>query len=123
MQKYGYAPDAVEEKAAESEKFRDIYDFLRLIKVRLHAEKYEHADVKKDKKLPKKLREPRRIIETVLALAELLKDAPGNLCKSTTENISFFNREQRFLVKNTAKISNKNYNYWTSKEGERKVIN
>ena len=26
-QKYAYAIDAVEEKAAETEKFRDIYDF------------------------------------------------------------------------------------------------
>ena len=29
--KYGYAPDAVKEKAAESEKFRDIYDFYRFV--------------------------------------------------------------------------------------------
>ena len=33
-QKYGYAPDAIEEKAAESEKFRNIYDFYRLVKVK-----------------------------------------------------------------------------------------
>ena len=57
-QKYGYAPDAVEEKAAESEKFRDIYNFYRLVKVRQRAERYKRADVKKDKKLRKKLREP-----------------------------------------------------------------
>ena len=50
-QKYGYAPDAVEEKAAESEKFRDIFDFYRLVKVRQHAVKYECTHVKKDKKL------------------------------------------------------------------------
>ena len=46
-QKYGYAADAVEEKAAENEKFRDIYNFYRLVKVRQHAERYERADVKK----------------------------------------------------------------------------
>ena len=61
----------------------------------------------------------------MLTLPEHLKkkDAPGNLYKSTTENISFFNREQIFVVKKTVKISNKNYNYWISKEGEVKVIN
>ena len=39
LQKYGYAPDAVEEKAAEIEKFRDIYNFFRLVNVKQHAER------------------------------------------------------------------------------------
>ena len=58
------------------------------------------------------------------ALAELLKkkDAPGNLYKSTVENTLFFNCEQVCLVKKIVKISNKNYNYWISKEVEDKVI-
>ena len=60
----------------------------------------------------------------MLALAERLKkkDVPGNLYKSTTKNISFFNCEQIFVMKKTVKISIKNYNYWISKEGEDKVI-
>ena len=39
--------------------------------------------------------------EKVLVLAERLrkKDAPGNLYKSTTENISIFNREEIFIVR------------------------
>ena len=37
--------------------------------------------------------------------------------------MSFFNREQVFVVKNITKMSNKNYNYWVQKEGENKVIN
>lgn len=48
---------------------------------------------------------------------------PGNLHKSTTENMSFFNREQVFVVKKITKMFNKNYNYWVQKEGENKVIN
>ena len=39
LQKYGYAPDAVEEKAAEIEKIRDIYNFFRLVNVKQHAER------------------------------------------------------------------------------------
>ena len=107
LQKYGYAPDVVEEKAAESENFRDIYNFYRLIKVRQHAERYECADVKKNKKLCKKLREPLRIGEKVPASLESLKKkvVPGNLHKSTTENISFFNLEQVFVVKILLKFS------------------
>ena len=123
--KYGYGPNAIEEKAIESKRFRDIYDFCRLVKVKQHAERYEQVDIKKDKKLRRQLIEPIKIGEKVLALAEHLKkkDAPGNLCKSTTENISFFNRKQVFVVRKMVKISNTiNYHYWVSKEGEDKVI-
>ena len=56
--KYGYVLNATEEKAVERERFRDIYDFYRLVKVKQHAEKYERVDVAKDKKLRRKLREP-----------------------------------------------------------------
>ena len=61
----------------------------------------------------------------MLALAERFKkkDTPGNIYKSTTENLSLFNREKVFVVKKIVKISNKNYNYWISKEGKDKVIN
>ena len=48
-QKYGYAPNAIEEKAVESERFRDIYDFYRLVRIKQHAERYERADVEKNK--------------------------------------------------------------------------
>ena len=70
-------------------------------------------------------RELLRIGEKVLLLAERLKknDVPANLYKSTNKNISFFNCELVFVVKKIVKISNKNYNYWISKEGEDKVIN
>ena len=49
----------------------------------------------------KKLRSPLEIGEKVLVLAERLKkkDAPGTLYESTTENMSFFNREQIFIVR------------------------
>ena len=49
-QKYGYAPNAIEEKAVESERFREIYDFYRLVTVKQHAERYECENVEKDKK-------------------------------------------------------------------------
>ena len=105
--------------------FYDFYDLYRLIKVKQHAERYERADVDKDKKLCRKLTEPLKIGEKVLALAERLKkkDAPGNLYKSTTKNISFFTREQVFVVRKFVKTSNTiNYHYWVSKEREDKVI-
>ena len=42
------------------------------------------------------LRNPLNIGEKVLVLAERLKkkDAPGKFCKSSTDNIPFFNRKE-----------------------------
>ena len=48
-QKYGYPAKAVEENAVKSEKFREIYDFYRLFKVKEHAKQYARTDTKKDK--------------------------------------------------------------------------
>ena len=95
----------------DSEKFT----ILQTCKVKQHAERYERADVEKDKKIRRKLREPLKIAEKVLVLAERLKkkDVPGNLYKSTTQNISFFNHEQVFIVRKIVKISNI-YHYWIS---------
>ena len=78
-QKYGYVPNAIEEKAVE--RFREIYDFYRLVKVKQNAERYEHVNVEKDKKICINLREPLKIAEKVLALEEYLKKkgASGNL--------------------------------------------
>ena len=62
--------------------------------------------------------------EKVLVFAERLrkKDAPGNSYKSTTESISFFNREEIFIVR---KVLSKgySYNYWISKTGDGEIIN
>ena len=106
-------------------RFREIYDFYRLVKVKQHAEIYEGVDNEKDKKSRRKLREPPKIGEKVLELAEQLKkkDASGNLYKSSTKNISLFNREQVFVVRKIIKIpSTRNYHYWIAKEWDNKLI-
>ena len=72
-QKYGFSPDFVEEKILNDEKFREIYDFHRLIKVRKFAERYERSDIKSDRQFRKKLRSPLEISEKVLVPAERLK--------------------------------------------------
>ena len=72
-QKYGFSPDFVEEKTLNDEKFREIYNFYRLVKVRKFAERYEHSDIKSDTRFCKKLRSPLEIGEKVLVLAERLK--------------------------------------------------
>ena len=64
-QKYGYRPDAIEEKVLESKRFQEIYDFYRLVTVKQHAERHERADIKKEKVLLRKLSEPLKIGEKV----------------------------------------------------------
>ena len=75
-----------------------------------HVERYTHADAKKDKFLCRRLRQPLKMGERVLALAEHLKkkEGPKRLYKSTTENMSFFNREQIFVVRKVVKTSKDN---------------
>ena len=123
-QKYGYPPEAIEENAVRSEKFRNVYDFYRLLKVQKHAKRYARADAKKSKSLRRRLREPLKVVERVLALAERLKkkDAPKHLYKSTTENVSFFNCEQIFAIKKVVKTPEDNYLYWILKESDDKII-
>ena len=101
-QKYGVPLKTVEKKSLEDEKFRQVYDFHRMVRVSRDAERYKRNDIRFDKKTRKKLCSPLTVGEKVLVLAERLrkKDAPRNLYKSTTQNISFFNTEEIFIVRN-----------------------
>ena len=80
-------------------------------------------DTQKDKLLRRRLREPIKVGERVLALAERLKkkEATKHLYNSTTENVSFFNRKQTFVVRKVVKTSKNNYLYWISKESNDKI--
>ena len=85
LQKYGFSPAFVEEKALNDKTFR-------LVKVQKYAERYKHSDIQSDKRFCKKFRSPLEIGKKVLALAERLKkkqDAPGALHKSMAKNMSF----------------------------------
>ena len=122
--KNGVPPEMVEKKSLEDEKFREVYDFHRMVRVSRDAERYKRNDIRFDKKTRKKVRSPLTIEEKVLVLAKRLrkKDAPGNLYKSTTENISFFNREEIFIVRKVL-LQENSYNYWISKTADGEIIN
>ena len=95
-----------------------------MVKVSKSAERYSRNDERLDKKSRKKLRSPLTVAEKVLVLAERLrkKDAPGNFYKSTTENMSFFNRNELFIVRKVVPVDN-TYYYWISKTGDSKLMN
>ena len=99
-QKYELAPNTIEKKSLENEDLREIYHFHRMVKVSKSIERYSQNDERLDKKSRKKLCSPLTVGEKVLVLAERLrkKDTPGNLYKSTTENMPFLNRNELFTV-------------------------
>ena len=72
-QKYGVPPKTVEKKSLEDEKFLEVYDFHRMVRVSRDAKRYKHNDNRFDKKTWKKLRSPLTVREKVLVLAERQK--------------------------------------------------
>ena len=64
--------------------------------------------------------------EKILVYAESLKkkDAPENLNELTTQNISFFNRDRKFIIKKRLKIFDSPliYYYWIADESIKKLI-
>ena len=119
-----YLLKLLKKKSLENENFCEIYDFHRMVKASKNAERYKWNDIKFDKKSCKKPCSPLIVGEKVLVLAERLKkkDAPGNLYKSTTENIPFFNRDQIFIVRKVLLTEN-SYHYLISKMTDGKIIN
>ena len=100
MAKYSFTPDQVEEKSFENDKFTNLYDFDRLVRVKEVEERIERSERNKDGWKRRKLRHPLYIREKVLVLAERLKkkDMPGNLYKITTENKPHFNRDRIYTI-------------------------
>ena len=98
-QKYGFSPDFVEEKTLNDEKFCEIYDFHRLVKVQKFAERYERNDIKSDRRFRNKKSTWNRWKSSSSCWKVEKNEAPGTLHKSATECIPFFNREQIFIVR------------------------
>ena len=84
----------------------------------------KNSDIRFDKKTRQKLRSPLTVGEKVLVLAKRLrkKDMSSNLYKSMTENVSFFNREEIFIVRKVL-LKENSYNYWISKMADSEIIN
>ena len=121
-QKYGIEPEKVEEKSLEDDNFREKFDFHRLSKVGKDFDRRDRFNKLRDDSKNIKLRDPLKIGEKVLVLTERIKkkDAPRFLCKSTTQNRSFFNRDKIFLIRKRVKLENGFY-YWLSEQNSNKI--
>ena len=122
-QKYGMPPEEIQEKSLAREKFREVYDFHRMVMVSKDADGCKRGNICFDKKSRKKLCSPLAVREKVLVLAKRLrkKDALGNLYKSTMDNMSFFNREQVFVVKKVVPRDD-SHDYWILKMEDDEII-
>ena len=69
----------------------------------------------------RKLRSQLNLDEKVLILSEThrKKDAPGNLCKASTDNIPFLNRNRIFTIYKRAKLKNGLYLYLVEHDGKK----
>ena len=104
--KYGVAPERIEQEALKSERFRILFN------KKLHG-RLERYDEKVYQRKRKKLREKLNVGERVYVLAERIrkKSAPGKFYKQTVQNISYFNKETVYLIRQGKKVNNI-YFYW-----------
>ena len=112
-------------KTKNFKKFMIFRKWLELVEMQKDANvSIRKLDIRFDKKTRKKLRSSLTVGEKVLVLAERLrkKDALGNLYKSMTQNISFFNREEICIVRKVL-LKENSYNYWISKTAGGRIIN
>ena len=123
-EKYGIEPETVEEKSLTDDRFRELYDFHRLGKIKQDFGRRDRLNAEKDKRRNRKLREPLEIGEKVLVLSERLKkkDTPGFLYKSTTQKRLFFNKDKVFVIKNRVQQGD-NFYYWLSADNSDKIDN
>ena len=100
--------------------FQEIYDFVRLGKIEnneMRNNKYDHK-IDRGKRT---FRSPLNLDEKVLVLAERFKnkDAPGNLYKASTDNMSFFNRNRTFTMYKRAQLNNGTFLYWVEEDSKK----
>ena len=71
--KYGVSPEEAGRKSLEPEEYKLDYDFKCLKKVDRDAARYSRYDMKLDKKIKKKLRNPLNVGENVFVLSDRIK--------------------------------------------------
>ena len=124
IEKYGIEPETVEEKSLTDDRFRELYNFHRLGKIKQDFGRRDRFNSEKDKRRNRKLREPLEIGEKVLVLSERLKKkhVPGFLYKSITQNRLFFNKDKVFVIKKRVQQGD-NFYYWVSADNSDKIDN
>ena len=114
--KYGIPPEEIERKALSSERFRAVFNMLRLEKTQKVNQRQDRYDREKYSQKRKKLSDDLFIGKRVYVLAGRIKkkSALGKFYKQSVQNISYFNKDTIFTVKK--KTSNRRYNILLAKK-------
>ena len=120
--KYNLTPETIEKRSLnpnDRKYFQEIYDFVRLRKIENNQMRNDKYNQKIDGR--RTLKSPLNLNKKVLVLAERLKmkDAPGNLYKPLTENMSFSNRNKIFTIYERAKLKSGTYLYWVEEDSKK----
>ena len=93
---------------------------MRIRKIENNRMRNDKYDRKIDRR-KRTLRSPVRLDENVFALTERLKKkgAPGNLYKTSSDNIPYFNRNRIFTIYERAKLNYGTYLYWVEEDGKK----
>ena len=111
--KYGLSPEEIASQSYKSERFRILFNMHRIEKTqKLHARLHRY-NRKRYMAKRKKLREDLMIGEKVLVLAERIKkkNAPSRFYKQSVQNISYFNKQRTFMIKEKHSIDDIK-SYW-----------
>ena len=104
--KYALTPDDIETKYLNNEQFKTAFNFESIkTKSKQIFRKLQKYNKKIHSQKKKQFRELLNIGENVLVTAEKIKkkSAPGKFYKQTVQNISYFNKENIFVITNEKK--------------------
>ena len=104
-EKYKLTPNEIEKKSLENQRFRTELNFEHIKMSKKNSDRLDRYDRKFYSRKKKKLCEELNVGEKVLILAERLKKKSvlGKLYKQSVQNISYFNRENVFIITNKQK--------------------
>ena len=109
--KYGLSPEEFEQRSLSNERFVTIFIMHRIEKTHKLHRRLDDYDVKKYSNKKRMLRSELFIGEKVFILAERIKkkNAPGKFYKQSVQNISYFDKEQIFIIRAIRSISGIKY--------------
>ena len=121
--KHKIFPQEIEKKALSSERFKTVFNMMRLEKTQQGHKHQDKYDKKKYTRKRKKHRDSLFIGERVYVLAERIKkkSAPGKFYKQSVQNISYFNKDTVFSVRKKKVIDGITY-YWVKNTENNKNI-
>ena len=110
-------------KSLSSERFRTLFNFHRIEHTKKLHDRQDRYGKKKYGAKRKKLRENLDIDKKVLVLAERIrkKSAPGKFYKQSVQNIAYFNKRQRYVIRTKQKIDKIAY-YWLKNSKNSKYL-